>query len=644
MCAVFTVLAIVGCARMGQPDGGWFDEAPPRIIATSPQHGAVDVKAKRVQINFDEYIKLENAQEKVTISPPQTEQAEIRVTGKSIRIDLQDSLKENTTYTIDFSDAISDNNEANPLGNYTYCFSTGDHIDTLEVAGYVLNAEDLEPIKGMLVGLYSNLADSAFTKEPMLRVGRTDASGHFIIRGVAEGSYRIYGLEDSDGDYKLSQRGERLAFSHDTIVPSCKPDVRQDTLWLDTLHIADIKRIPYTHFLPDELCLRAFTQKLTDRYLIKTERVKADNFSMFFSYGSTEEPQLRLLNAPSGKELTIEETARLFITEMTEHRDTMTYWLRDTVLVNQDTLRLECRYLMTDTLGNLVYQTDTLDILAKEPYAKRMKDIKNKEKEWEKNQEKRRKKGEPEEEMPVEALEPKYEFPQAMSPIKNPRIVMPSPLERFDTTAIRLSAKQDTLLVPQQLLINTDGLPPRTYELRAEWALGREYVLEVDSAAFTDIYGKTSNAVKKSIKVPTEEEFGSVFAEYTRNDSNVVVQLIQNEKVIATQPVIDGTAEFYYLKPAEYYIRYFIDTNANGVWDTGDYDLDMQPEAMYYHPDKVTAKAKWDITIRLMPDSRPLFRQKPAAITKQKGEKKKTPKNQNLKRAADLGIQYIPKR
>lgn len=164
------------------------------------------------------------------MSPPQLEQAEIKAGGKRITVELQDSLKPNTTYTIDFSDAISDNNEGNPLGNYTYTFSTGDHIDTMEVAGYVLEAENLEPIKGILVGLYDDLSDTAFLHKPLLRVSRTDDNGHFTIKGVRDGRYRVYALQDMDGNYMFSQRSEKLAFSHDIVATSCKPDFRQDTI------------------------------------------------------------------------------------------------------------------------------------------------------------------------------------------------------------------------------------------------------------------------------------------------------------------------------------------------------------------------------------------------------------------------------
>ena len=156
------IMALSGCARMGQPDGGWYDETPPRVVGAIPEDGATDVNTNHITIFFDEFIKLDNPSEKVVVSPPQLEAPEIKGAGRRITIQLNDSLRPNTTYTIDFSDAISDNNEGNPLGNYTYSFSTGENIDTMEVAGYVLEAENLEPIKGILVGLYSNLADSAF--------------------------------------------------------------------------------------------------------------------------------------------------------------------------------------------------------------------------------------------------------------------------------------------------------------------------------------------------------------------------------------------------------------------------------------------------------------------------------------------------
>ena len=353
MVGVAVICMLWACAKMGSPDGGWFDEEPPRILGSTPEDKGVNVKSNKITIFFNEYIKIDNPTEKVVVSPPQMEMPEIEGMGKRITVELMDTLKKNTTYTIDFSDAISDNNEGNPLGNYTFSFSTGDHIDTMEVAGYVVEAETLEPIKGILVGLYANMADSIFRKEPMLRVSRTDSRGHFVIKGVAQGSYRIYALQDADGDYVFNQKSEMIAFNHDTITTSCKPDIRQDTIWSDSLHISTIERVPYTHFLPDELLLRAFTEINTDRYLVKNERKTAGKFEIFFSYGDSILPVLRGLNF---------DEKDAFVVEYTENKDTISYWIRDSLLINQDSLNVELTYpkSLTRNAGNNKSRTSTI--------------------------------------------------------------------------------------------------------------------------------------------------------------------------------------------------------------------------------------------------------------------------------------------
>lgn len=632
---LFAVLAIVcSCAKMGQPDGGWYDETPPAIVRTSPADQGVNIKAKKINIYFNEYIQVDNPTEKVVISPPQIEQAEIKPSGKKIEVELKDSLKPNTTYTIDFSDAISDNNENNPLGNYTFTFSTGDHIDTMQVAGYVLNAENLEPIKGILVGLYNNLSDTIFTKEPMLRVSRTDSRGHFVIKGVAPGDYRIYALQDADNNYYFNQKSEQLAFTHDIITPTFKPDIRQDTLWRDSLHIDSIARVPYTHFLPDDIVLRAFTEVQTDRYLIKSERNEPDHFTLFFSYGDSLLPQIRGLNFN-------EQDA--FITELSEKRDTITYWLRDTMLVNQDTLRMELKYMATDTLGVLRLQTDTMDILSKQPYEKRMKQKQDKYEEWKKKQERAKKRDKPyETEMPAELLEPKYNVASEPDPDQNITIEMPAPLAKVDTSCVHLYSKYDTLWYRSPFVLRPKEGVNRTYELLGEWRPGIEYSLEIDTMAFTDIYGKTTAPFKQGFKVKTEDSYATLMFDITgMADTTVVVQLLNtSDAMVKETSTTNGRAEFYYIKPGTYYARMYVDSNKNGKWDTGDYAADRQAETTYYYPEKIECKEKWDLTLTWNPMSRSLDRQKPLEITKQKPEKEKTIKRRNQERASKLGIPY----
>lgn len=631
---LLAALAVVSCAKMGQPDGGWYDETPPVIVRTTPQDKGVNVKQKKISIYFDEYIKVDNPTEKVVISPPQIEQAEIAASGKKIVVELKDTLKPNTTYTVDFSDAITDNNENNPLGNYTYTFSTGDHIDTMEVAGYVLDAQNLEPIKGILVGLYSNLSDTIFTKEPMLRVSRTDSRGKFVIKGVAHGDYRIYALQDADNNYIFNQKSEQIAFTHDIITPTSMPDIRQDTIWRDSLRIDSIVRVGYTHFLPDNIVLRAFTEVQTNRYLVKTERTEPDHFTMFFSYGDSLLPQIRGLNFN-------EHDA--FIIEPTEKQDTITYWLRDTMLVNQDTLRMEVKYMATDTLGVLQLQTDTMDVLAKVPYEKRLKQQADEYEEWKKKQDKAKKRGkEYETEMPKKALEPKYNVASEPAPDQNVIITVPTPLASADTSRIHLYSKHDTLWYRSPFVLRPKPGQHRTYELLGEWRPGIEYSLEVDTMAFTDIYGKTSAPKKQGFKVKTEDAYATLLFDITgMADTTVVVQLLNSQDVMVKEvSTSNGRAEFFYIKPDTYYARMFIDTNKNGIWDTGDYAADRQAETTYYYPDKIECKAKWDLTLTWNPTSRSLNLQKPMTITKQKPEKEKTIKRRNQERAEKLGIPY----
>ncbi len=629
-------LLLVSCAKMGQPDGGWFDETPPKVIGASPADGAVNVNQKKINIYFDEFIKLDNPSEKVVVSPPQLEQPEIKGAGRRIQISLVDSLKANTTYTIDFSDAISDNNEGNPMGNYTYSFSTGAAIDTMEVSGHVLESENLEPVKGILVGLYADHADSAFRTKPMLRVSRTDSRGRFVIKGLAPGSYRIYALQDQDGDYKFSQKSEKIAFSHDIIVPSCKPDVRQDTTWVDSLHIKSIDQVDYIHFLPDNIVLRAFTEPLTDRFFLKAERQKANSFTLFFSYGDSILPQIKGLNF---------DAENAFLVEASEKKDTITYWLKDTALVNQDTLLMDITYRMTDSTGVLVNKTDSAqEILSKEPYAKRMKNMEKELAAWTKKQEKKKKKGEPYDSvMEVKPLDVQLSVSSQFDPDQNVIFSFPTPLAKVDTAAIHLYAKHDTLWyrAPMEFL----PLENRKYELRGEWRPDIEYSLEVDSAAFEDIYGLASKPIKQGFKVNSLDTYGTLLVNITSlHDLPLIVQLLDaQDKVVKETKTVNGVAEFYYLKPQKYYMRLIVDRNNNGKWDTGNYASDQQAEEVYYYPEAIECKTKWDLTESWDPLARELSLQKPGAITKQKPDKEKKVKNQNVQRAAKLGIQYVPK-
>ena len=626
-------LLVVACASIAQPDGGEYDEIPPKVVSAFPAERATGVQTRKARINFDEYIKLQNASEKVIVSPPQIEPANIRADGKRIKIDFNDSLMPNTTYTVDFGDAIEDNNEGNPMGNYTYSFSTGDDIDTMEVSGTVLNAEDLEPVKGMLVGLYpldSNLTDSILRTTPFSRVSRTNGSGRFTIKGVKPGKYRAYALDDKDANFVFSQKSEKIAFDSVIFETSCKRDVRMDTIWRDTIEYDSIRVVPYTHFLPDDLVLLSFLEDGQDQHLLKNERTDPEVFRLYFTAPADTLPVIKGLN--------FDESC--LVCEASEKNDTLTYWITDTTYYRQqDTLKFELSFMATDTTGVLSPYTEKLEIVPKNTWAKKWKEQSKKIEEWNKEREKKMKKAKkplPHEENPYTKtfLEVSCKPTGALDPNQNPRFTAKEPLAKVDTTKIHFYIKQDSDWIPAPFLFLPSNNDKKVYTLYAEWDSKEKYKFSADSCAFTSVMGNSTKPMRYEFSVKPDEDYGSIFIHILAPDSNIIVQLLnRSDKPVATQKADkDGHADFFYTKPGDYYVRCFIDANQNGVWDTGNYDEGRRPEEVFYFPQKLSLKANWDLEQDWAIRSIDRSKQKPTDITKQKADKQKTIKQRNLQR------------
>ena len=630
-------LLLAACASIGNPDGGRYDETPPKVLVSYPADKATNSDKKKISIAFDEYIKLENASEKVIVSPPQIETPNIRADGKRVRIDLYDSLQANTTYTIDFSDAIEDNNEGNPMGNYTYSFSTGDEIDTMEVAGTVLNAENLEPIKGIMVGLYpadTSFNDTILRSTPFKRVSRTNGSGKFSIKGVKPGNYHVFALKDADGNFLFNQKSEIIAFDTTTYTTSQGPDLRMDTVWRDSTHWDSIRAIPFTHYYPDDIVLRAFQEEGQDQHMLKNERLVPESFTLYFTAPADSLPKIKGLNFNDS----------CLVAEPTLHNDTITYWVTDTMFTyHQDTLAMTITYLETDTLGMLSPHTDTLEMAPKTTYEKLKKEKDKKIEDWEKEREKKLKKAKeplPYEENPFlkTFLEITGKPAGSLDPNQNVVFTSNEPIASLDTTMMHFYLKKDSNLIPQPFLFLPVEGSLRSYTLYAEWETKQQYVFQVDSAAFLSILGNGSKAIKQEFRVRDEDEFGSIFVHITSKDSNVVVQIMsKGDKPMRTLRADEkGRADFYYMKPGDYYIRCFIDNNQNDKWDTGNYQEGKQPEEVFYFPKPLTVKAKWDLAQDWNPRLERLDKQKAMEITKQKPDKEKTVKDRNRKRDEEM--------
>ena len=699
-----TLLLCFACARMGTPDGGPYDETPPKVVSTTPKYGATNVKsAKKITIEFDEIVKIDNAMDKVVISPPQIEQPEIAANGRKVTINLLDSLKPGMTYTIDFADAIVDNNEGNPYGDYAFTFSTGEQVDTFQMSGHVLDASNLEPIKGILVGLFkvggngeedtiTTLPDSTFKTTPFERISRTDSRGHFVVKGLSPGNYRAFALKDQNQNYIYDQPAEMVAFSERILTTSSRPDLRTDTVWHDSIHYDSIVLTPYIHYYPDDIALLAFESAKQNQYLLKSERLTPEMFTLYFTAPSDTLPRLTGLNF---------DASDAFIVDATPHNDTINYWVKDSLIYNIDTLTIQLDFLATDTLGNLTDKTDTLWLVSKltkekiakqemEKYEQWVKDYKQKlkeerraakraEKEGQevsddsdnaastetsenpenaasienaessaqsgKSEKKTKKKKKDEDEdieippMPEEFLEYKTSNMQSMVPDKNIDFTFPEPLDSVDLSKIHFSIRVDTLFQPARFLFRQLPNNIRTYRLYAEWEPDTIYQLEIDTAAFINIYGKRNEATKRTIRMQSLNTLATLFVvlggqpDHSSNWDGALVQLLDgSDKVVKTVKAQGGKADFYFIAPGTYYMRLVLDLNGNGIWDTGDYDQQLQPEPVYYYPDALALKAQWEITQNWSPPLLPLSKQKPEKITKQKPDKAKTPKNRNAER------------
>lgn len=623
---------LAACASIGTPDGGPFDEEPPVLVSSNPGVRAKNVNSNKITLEFNENIKLENAFEKVVISPPQIEMPEIKANARKITVELFDSLKPATTYTINFNDAVVDNNESNPLENFSFIFSTGDNVDTLGVSGSVLNAEDLEPIKGILVGLHKAGDDSAFYKRPFERVSRTDSRGRFTITGVAPGSYNVYALADANQNYLYDQKSEKIAFLGSTVEPYAVPAVRPDTVWRDSLTIDTIRHIPYTRLMPDDLVLLAFNEPFYSQYLQKSQRTEHNRFTLFFADTNDSLPTLRGLDFNSDNAFVIEPSLK---------NDTIVCWLKDSTIYHRDTLTLEVTYRVPDSLGVFVPRSDTVTLVPKKSRERVLKEeqeaFEKAEKAFLKNA-KRSKNFD-------ENNPPKYIPPAPVLKIKSHNsssmdidipysISFAEPLQSIDTAAIHVSkAVNDSTFVPIPFVFRASDKEHRRYMVYAEWRPEEKYKVEIDSAAFVGLYGASSDKFSENIAFRSLDSYAVLNLAINGVGDGAIVQLLRSDGgVLTSQLTEQGRCTFYFIRPAKYYLRVIIDKNGNGVWDTGEHTSGLQPEQVYYYPHALELKAlfeydqdDWDI-------HKPLNEQKPLDITKQKPDRERKKRNRNAER------------
>ena len=586
------------CANMSRPGGGPYDERPPVFVKSTPVPNATGVTKNKIEIEFDELIQLEKVSEKVIVSPPQKNMAEITASGRRVLITLRDTLLPNTTYTIDFSDAIVDNNEKNAIPGFSYAFTTGDHIDSLQVSGLVLNAADLEPVTGMLVGLHSQLDDSTFRTMPLERIATTDAYGRFSIKNVSPGSYRIYALKDMNRDFRFDNASEDIAFLDEIIVPSAEPHLHTDTIWADSVTIDTIVTHNLTRFFPNDIFLSAFNEDFKSQYLLENTRSDRRRIALTFAAPAQELPRLEPLNFERPDWAVIERSATF---------DTLSYWIKDSLIYKMDTLLFAAHYLRTDSARQLSPYVDTLRFIAKP----------------ERQEKKRRvRKNDTTEVKKTVFVTLNEKIPSVLDVYSPVAFSFDEPIAAYDRSMIRLEEKQDTLWipVPESLYgLVEDTLTYRHFTLSHKWTPDGAYRLSIDSTAFTGLYGNHTDRFSKEFKIKPLSAYANLFVEIQGVQDSAYVELLNKQDVPVRRVALkEGGAEFMYLAPDTYYLRLFIDRNGNGEYDTGNFAEHRQPEEVFYYHQPLALKANWDVEQTWNIFEKPVDMQKPNAIKKNK--------------------------
>lgn len=589
--AICLIAAFSGCANRGSgPKGGPKDTIAPVLIRETPLNGTCNFTGKQIVLQFDEYVQLSNVSENVLISPPQQTPPIVKAIGKKVMVTFEEPLRDSTTYTIDFGQAIVDNNEKVPMGNYSFSFATGPHIDTLAMFGMVINAEDLNPVQGVVVGVQENLNDSAFATIPFTRIGKSDTAGQFGVLNMRGGNYRIYALRDVSKDY-LYQPSEALAFTDEVFSPTLACD--SDSAY---------------YHVPDTIVLKLFSENKRRHYFVRALRDKEQHFfTLLFSAPQDNPPTIVALPPDSAlRDSSWVDFTQHMLCQANPTNDTLVYWLTDSSAISMDTLRFLMTYKMSDSLYQLVDTTDTVQVVY------RHLRMSQKAIEAKQRQDANRK------------VELKSNASTKFDIYRNIEWYSSTPLSDYSLDSIHLFEKIDTVTKPVAFTIEPLDSAGLRFAIQAKLEPEHIYSLRIDSGAVHDIYGISNMQFKAEYKLRSLNEYSTLTIRLEHFDSRARIQIINDkDKVVREEPALPEGTKFQYLEAKSFYVRLYIDIDGNGQWTTGDWALKRQPEPVYYYSKKLSLRANWEFEETFNHLALPILEQKPKAlITVDTGKKK----------------------
>jgi hypothetical protein len=573
---LYLILSIAGvivfnnCANQGMPTGGLKDSIPPLLIETSPAMMSRNFDGKEVRLTFNEYVISDAVSEELVVSPPLSKRPNIRTKSKTLIVSFNEALKPASTYSLDFKNAVVDNNENNPYLGLRMLFSTGSEIDTLRVAGLVKDAEKLELKDKTLVMLYSNLHDTAVYRSNPDYIARTNQRGLYLFDNVKKGKYHLFALNDANNNYHYDKGAEEFAFADSLVIPTAEYQSDPDTLAIgaDSLLI-----FGHTLFKPDPVYLRTFTEKSFEQYLDKSIRESRHKFTLVFAESVKDTLDISLFDRTK---------TGWYILENNPQMDSLTVWVTDSLIAKMDTIKLVVSFNQLDSLQHKFLEKDTLHLIFTEKERPEM----------------RRKKKD--EEVP-EVLQFSFldNIKQLGFDLNIPILLeSPEPVKYFDFSRIKLYKTDDSTKTSLKIKIQKDTTQWRSYRIDYHWEPGTDYMLEIDSTACGNIYGVTSQKVKKQFVTQKEDYYGKIILNLSSVETPLLIQLLDNskdEKVLKTLAADkNGKTTFDFLSPGKYKIKIIFDTNNNHKWDEGDFIRKIQPERVAYLPEIVKVRSNWD--------------------------------------------------
>jgi uncharacterized protein (DUF2141 family) len=535
---LFFSFLLASCARVGSPTGGPKDIIPPKIVKSTPPNLSTDFKAKGFNVTFNEYVDLKDINNQLLISPPMIKAPVIQIKKRSVVATFQEPLRDNTTYSFNFGNAIVDITEGNIYGNFQYVFSTGNHIDSLKVNGKIQIEKSNSFDKGILVMLYADSIwnDSTPIKKRPSYFSKTDAKGNFTISYVAPGKYHIFALKDANNNYLFDSPSEIVAFTDNIIDPS-KND---STL---TLHL--------------------FEESYGKQHLLRAQNVQYGKFLFAFSQPATNVKITDLKGNPFGMSNLPNSKKPWEFKEFSSHLDTISYWIND---LSKDSLHL----IITDSINF----RDTVNIGILKKFQKKAAEKK------------------------TFTINANVKNRDIFDFFLNLNLKFPNPIKEYDQAKVVL--KEDSTIITQYKVIFEDKAM-RNFGINYKWKEDGTYHLFIPKGVFADIYGNVNDTLKIDFKIKNAGSYGNMTLKLKAPSatSNYIIQLVDERDNIIKQDIVKGDAKIEYpnLYPQKYRLKAIFDDNGNEKWDTGNYLKKIQPEKIIYYKEILGIRANWDLDI-----------------------------------------------